>query len=136
MRILSGIIIALALCVASPAFAWDIRHAVAVNQSNFKQMAAPAYDLLTDTYGERQGNLIMTPRGKIWCSLPIYAGDGYVVIPSTIGPTVVRIERKQYAVVYKMLVSRDHDEIQNALGLIDGSAYLQGLIELPDFMGD
>lgn len=129
--------LALASIVFDSALAWNVRQATRANERNFIELSAGGYNQLTGSYDdERYGNTAATYRGTVWCSLPTYAGHGYVVMMTRIGRTVVRIDAQRYPSIYKDLVSGDVYRIEEALLLVEGSAIMQGLIPMPRSEGD
>lgn len=132
MRALYGLLLALMLFfgAAQSASAWSEWEASQANQHNYRLIMTPAYNVVTHTYEERRGKAVMTKYGKIWCSLPLYEGPGYVIIPTMIGPTFVQIDKFRYLDIYADLTSGVDERIEGAYALVEGSAMMQGLMDL------
>ena len=129
--------LALVFSVIDGALAWNLRQATRANERNFIELNAGAFNQLTGRYDERRfGNTVATSRGNVWCTLPTYAGPGYVVLATRIGRTVVRIDAQRYPSIYKDLVSGDMSRVESALSLVEGSAMMQNLIPMTDSDGD
>lgn len=113
-----------------------------VRQRHFDSVHGPVRNRLTGAWGPRLGRRIAlagvavaaSRYAYVWCSSLEYDGAAYVELP---GVGFVEFDNDdRYPGIVADLSSGDPERIEAALALVEGSAMMQGLMDMPESDGD
>ncbi len=112
-----------------------IQQRAMISQQHIQRVQQPAFNRHTGQWGQRMGRtaLVAATGAAIWYSLPDYEGPAYVNLP---GVGMVEMDDRYESIIYPDLASGDPDRIASAIALIEGSAMVQGLMEMEESDGD
>jgi hypothetical protein len=102
---------------------------LAAQRQNDQRAHAPALNKSTGKWEARQGRNVVTPGGrKVWYQLLGYSGIPYVFLQNV---GYVEMDDRYPTMIYPWLSSGDLAQIANAVDLIEGSAMMQCLMDMP-----
>lgn len=105
-----------------------------VRREHERRAKAPAFNKVTRQWEQRQGQTARASNGRqVWYHPPIYQGPAFVFLYDV---GYVEMDDRYDSIIYPDLDSGDPDRILEAVNLIEGSAMMQGLLDMGESDGD